>query len=376
MSGGPKVNERMIYRYLGNSGLKVSILSFGTMLAEYNEETIAAWKECAKAAFEAGINYFDSAELYGWGQGDEMLGDLLQETGWAREDYVVAVKHFNGAAPNRAGLSRKKIIESTKLSLKKMKLKYCDLVFAHRWETDCPLEETCKAYNWLVEKGLALYWCTSEWPQDLITDAIKLCDKKGWHRPIADQCEYNVLIRKHLEQSNVRLFENYGYGTTIWSPLGGGFLTGKYNDGNIPEDSRYAKNAMFKNFAWDKYIGGDKREKIIKLLAGLKEYSEELGVTQAELVLAWTLVNKDVSTCIIGASRLSQLESNLKSVDLATKWTQEIEDKMSEILSNQPDPRMNWLNWVPNEPRRKFSLKLDMELGTIEYKDPNNTYLD
>lgn len=364
-----KVNPRMIYRYLGNTGLKVSLLSFGTMLTEYTEESEASWIECAQAAVDAGVNYIDSAEMYGNGKGDELLGKAIKQQGWKREELVVAVKLFFGYTPNTVGLSRKKIIEGCKLSLKRMGLCYTDLIFAHRWELGTPLEETCKAFNWLINKGYALYWGTSAWPADMIVDAIKICDKKGWHRPVADQCEYNCLIREDVEKSYRRLFENYGYGTTIWSPLGGGFLTGKYNDGSIPEGSRFDKNEMFKNFSWNKYIGGEKRDKVIALLKGLKDTADELGVTQAELVLAWTLVNKDVHTCIIGASKISQIESNLKSVELATKWTQELEDKVSAILANEPESRSNWLTWKPIDARRKVQLKLDMALGTVEYKD-------
>ena len=182
---------KMVYRYLGNSGLKVSLFSFGTMLKEYNTETEATWLECAKYAHDHGINYFDSAEMYGAGKGDKLLGRAIKEHGWRREDLVISVKMFGGSTPNTNGLSRKKIIESTMKSLKNMDLEYCDLVFAHRWETETPLEETCRAFNWLIKKGYALYWATSAWPEDMIVEAIKICDKNRWHRPIADQCEYN-----------------------------------------------------------------------------------------------------------------------------------------------------------------------------------------
>jgi aryl-alcohol dehydrogenase-like predicted oxidoreductase len=310
------------------------------------------------------------------GKGDSLLGRTIKEKGWAREDLVVSVKMFFGYTPNTRGLSRKKIIEATKASLKRLQLDYCDLVFAHRWETEVPLEETCKAFNWLINKGYALYWGTSAWPEEMITEAIKLCDAKGWHRPIADQCEYNCLVRENVETSYIRLFEKYGLGSTVWSPLGGGMLTGKYNDGEIPEDSRFAVNEMFKNFSWDKYIGGDKREKTLALLKGLKETAEELGVSQAELALAWILVNKDVSTCIIGASKISQIESNLRSVELATKWNQEIEDKLSGILANEPPAGVNWLNWAPLEGRRKQRLNLDMKLGCVEYKSADQADFD
>ena len=172
-----------------------------------------------------------------------------------------------------------------------------------------------------------------------------------------------------MESSYTRLFEKYGFGTTVWSPLGGGMLTGKYNDGNIPAGSRFDVNEMFKDFSWNKYIGDDKREKTIGILDGLKETAEELGVTQAELALAWVIVNKDVSTCIIGASRLSQMESNLKAVDLATKWTPELEEKLAGILSNQPPSVISMLTFQPYPARRPERINYDMELGKVELKD-------
>ena len=177
------------------------------------------------------------------------------------------------------------------------------------------------------------------------------------------------MIREHVESAYTRLFEKYGLGTTVWSPLGGGMLTGKYNDGNIPEGSRFDVSEMFKDFSWNKYIGGDKREKTIALLNGLKETAEELGVTQAELALAWIIVNKDVSSCIIGASKLSQIESNLKAVELATKWTPELEEKLGGILANQPPSVISMLTFQLYPARRPKRIKYDMELGKIEMKD-------
>lgn len=368
--------SKMVYRYLGNTGLKVSLLSFGTMLVNYTEEAEKTWIECAKIAFDNGINYFDSAEAYGNGKGDKLLGKAIKENGWRREDLVISVKLFSGMGPNSSGLSRKKIIESTKRSLENMGLDYCDLVFAHRWETETPLEETCKAFNWLINKGYATYWCTSAWPEEMIMEAIKICDKKGWIRPVADQCEYNCLIREHVEVSYRRLFEKYGYGTTIWSPLGGGMLTGKYNEGELPEGSRYKEGPMFRNFAWDKYMGPDKKEKTKKMLKGLKEMAEEIGATQAQLALAWTLVNKDVSTCIIGASKVSQMESNLKALEIAANWKPEFEERINKLLDNEPSARLNWLTWTPYPSRRKESLQFDMELGKVQHREPTYTAAD
>ncbi|CAI2373345.1 unnamed protein product [Moneuplotes crassus] len=366
--------SKMVYRYLGNSGLKVSLLSFGTMLTEHTEETEKAWLECAKLAFDSGINYFDSAEVYGFGKGDELLGRAIKENEWRREDLVIAVKFFIGSGPNRNGLSRKKIIEATRASLKRMDLDYCDIVYAHRDDHETPLEEICRAFNWLIKKGYAFYWGTSAWPADMITEAIKICDQHGWYRPVVDQAEYNCLVRQHLEKSNVRLFENYRYGISAWSPLGGGFLTGKYNDGVIPDDSRYGKNDMFKGFAWDKYIGEHIKEKTLKILKGLKELADELGVTQAQLALAWVLVNQDVSTCIIGASKVSQLKSNLGALDLIAKWDKDLEAKVEAILDNTPQRDFNFKHWGVLPARREKVVKYNTKLGQIEYKDDYDTY--
>lgn len=367
---------KMVYRYLGNTGLKVSILSFGTMLANYTEETEKTWIECAKVAHQHGINYFDSAEMYGYGKGDEMLGRAIKENGWRREDLVISVKMFFGTSPNTNGLSRKKIIESTKKSLKKMGLDYCDIVFAHRWELETPLEETCRAFNWLIKKGYALYWATSAWPEDVIIDAIKICDKHGWIRPVADQCEYNLLVREHVEKSYTRLFKNYGYGTTVWSPLGGGMLTGKYNDLEIPEGSRYDVNPMFKNFAWEKYAGESRKEKTKKMLYAVKDLADEIGATQAQLALAWILVNKDVSSCIIGATSVDQLMNNLKALDVAANWSPEFEEKMNSILDNQPAPLISFLTYAPFPSRRSERLNYKLELGKVEYRDADQTKYD
>lgn len=365
--------SKMVYRYLGNTGLKVSLFSFGTMLTEYTEDSIKTWTECADHAYKNGINFFDSSEAYGFGEGDKMLGNAIKQLNWRREDIVVSVKVYFGGKVNTLGLSRKKIIETTKKCLKNMDLDYCDIVFAHRDDPETPLEETCRAFNWLINKGYALYWATSTWPEETIVDAIRICDKNGWHRPIADQCEYSCLTRQYVEDKYRRLFEKFGYGTTIWSPLSGGFLTGKYNDGVAPEGSRYDKSEAFKAIAWDRFFGEKTKDKTISILKGLKELADEKNVTQAQLALAWTLVNKDVSSCIIGASRLSQLESNLKALEIAAGWTSEFEEKINKVLGNDAAPLMNWLHFAPFPSRRGAVLDTDMELGKIQYRDPDFT---
>ena len=359
------LNTDMPYRYLGNTGLKVSVLSFGTMLMSYEQEDIDKWLECAKAAYEAGVNYFDSAEFYGLGQGDRNLGKAIREFGWDRKDLVIAIKIYRGGAGvNSYGMSRKHIIEGTLKSLKNMQLDYCDLVFSHRSSYEIDLEETCKAFDWLIRKGYAKYWCTSMWSNELITEAIKLCEANGYHPPVADQCEYSCLKRDHVEVNYRRLFERFRYGTTTWSPLCGGILTGKYNDGNIPAGDRY-ENPIIKQMMWDQYMGPNVIEKTLKSTNAMAKFAEELGCTQAQLALAWIIVNTDVSTCIMGATRPSQIESNVAALKVAAEWNEEKESKMAEILDNEPMPRMDWETFGLDKPRRPISVTYDFKLKTL-----------
>ena len=358
--------SKMTYRYLGNSGIKVSILSFGTMLTNYYEEDKKAWLECANAAYEGGVNYFDSAEIYGMGDGDRLLGQAIKQFEWKRESLVISVKlMYDGTGPNRSGLSRKHIIEGCKDSLKRMDLDYCDLVFAHRPFAYCPLEETCRAFSWLIDKGYAKYWCTSTWPAEMIVEAIEICDELGLHKPVADQCQYNALSRTDMEQYFPRIFEEYGYGSTVWSPLHMGLLTGKYNNLEIPEDSRFGKSEPFKNFIWDENLTEEDKEKKKKMLAELKATADDIGCTQAELCLAWVIVNKDVSTCIFGASKLSQVESNLKSLEVAEKWTPEIEERINKALDNEPSLGIDYLTFKPFPSRRKERIDYNFKKGGI-----------
>lgn len=359
---------KMPYRYLGNSGLKVSVLSFGTMLMSYTEEDNQNWIECAKAAYKAGINYFDSAEFYGFGQGDKNLGKAIKEFGCDRKDLVIAVKVFRGGlGVNSSGMSRKHIIEGTLKCLKNMDLEYCDLVFSHRQSRTIDLEETCRAFNWLIKKGYAKYWCTSMWDNETITEAIKICEQLGLSPPIADQCEYSCLARDHVEKDYRRIFERFGYGTTVWSPLCGGILTGKYNDGNIEPGNRY-ENPFIKQMMWDRYMGDSIKEKTLGILKGMKEFAEELGCTQSQLSLAWVLVNKDVSTCITGATKVSQIESNIAALKIASEWNEEKEERMKSILNNEPTPRIDFVTFQPDKGRRSISITYDLQLGKVEPK--------
>ena len=300
----------MTYRYLGNTGLRVSVLSFGTMLTNYYDEDNEKWLACAKAAYDLGVNYFDSAEIYGMGDGDRLLGRAIKEFGWERKSLVISVKILTaGGGTNDNCMSRKHIIEGTKASLERMGIDYCDLVFSHRPDYETPLEETCRAFSWLIDHGYAKYWCTSTWPAQLVTEAIGICEELNLHKPAADQCQYNCLHRVEVEHDYARVFDRFGYGSTVWSPLAMGLLSGKYNDGVIPEDSRFGRSEAFKGLAWGSQMGDHIIEERKRMFSELKEAADELGATQAELALAWVLVNKDVSTCIFGATKVSQVES-------------------------------------------------------------------
>ncbi len=243
----------MIYRYLGRTGIQVSAICYGNMISD--KITPELEENCYKCmvkyqslaiafdrAYEGGVNYFDTAEQYGFGNAETVLGRCLKRAGWARKDFVVNTKILRcGPGVNDCFLSRKHIIEGVHNSLKRLQLDYVDVVFAHRYDSETPMEEVCRAFNWLIENGKAFYWATSDWSAQQIMEAFECCERHDLIRPIADQVEYNLFIRDKMENEYVPLFEKYGYGTTVWSPLAGGYLTGKYNEGKLPEGSRYTK---------------------------------------------------------------------------------------------------------------------------------------
>ena len=226
------------------------------------------------------MNFFDTAEAYGMGYAETSLGRIFKELNVKREDVVVSTKIFRiGQGPNDALLSRKHIIEGLTNSLKRLQLDYVDVVFCHRPDYETPLEETVAAMNWCIESGKAFYWGTSEWPADRIAKAIEICAAKGFHKPIVEQCEYNMMIRQKMEKEYRRLFSEQKYGTTIWSPIAGGILAGKYNDGTIPDGSRFTLEHPVIQAKWNKFFAADCKEKRIKDLQAIGEYARELGVT-------------------------------------------------------------------------------------------------
>ncbi|CDW91092.1 aldo keto reductase family protein [Stylonychia lemnae] len=348
--------KTMEYRYLGNSGIKVSVLSFGNWLNSNKEEDYNLTRDAIKKCFDAGVNFYDTAEGYGLGNAETQMGKAFKELNLPREELVVTTKLFKlGDGPNDGFLSRKHIQEGLKNSIKRLQLDYVDVVYCHRPDFNTPLEETCRAMHDQIEKGRAFYWGTSEWPADRISKAIELCTRLRLHKPIVEQCQYSMLCRDRFEKEYRRLFSETKYGTTIWSPLAGGILSGKYNDGNIPEGSRYDNHKILDRI-WQLFMGEAKRESSLKKLNALEKVAKELGYTQAQLSLAWAIANTDVSTCILGFTKLSQVDENLKSIELLRKWNQEIENKVTSILENNPEPDMDWRKWAPMEQRRAISL--------------------
>ena len=247
-------NSNIPYRFLGDTGLRVSCLGYGFM--DFTEQSLL--DEMLPRAIKLGINFIDCAEIYGrnvnhYGLAEELLGNSLKKIDVAREDLVITTKFIaSGKTPNKSGLSYKHVVKGMESSLKRMQLDYVDVAFAHRNDVYTPMEEICRGFNTLIEDGHAFYWATSEWPSERIMEAFAVCDRLGLIRPIADQPEYNLLARQKMEKEYVNLFENYRYGTTVWGPLAGGILTGKYNE-EIPEDTRLGSGGLFK-VALDRYI--------------------------------------------------------------------------------------------------------------------------
>jgi len=351
----------MIYRRLGNSGLKVSIFSFGNWLTGEDAKNEELQIQLVKRAFDSGINYFDTAEEYGNGTAEILMGKALKALGCSRSDLVIATKLFWGKSDhfpniNDKGLSRKHLSEGMKASLKRLELEYVDIVFCHRPDDEVDLEETCKTMSWIVDQGQALYWATSEWPACLVSAAIEICKRTNLNQPIADQMEYNMLNRNLMEKEYAPVFQRYGYGTTVWSPLASGLLTGKYNSGSIPEGSRFASaenQGIYYNYV--SKFGED----LFAKLTALGDIAKEFECTQAQLALLWAIANQDVTTIILGASSVKQLEQNLEVLKMIPKWSSKWENLVGNVLNNAPEPCMDFRLWIPKPSRREnFIAKL------------------
>jgi len=329
----------MEYRHLGRSGLKVSALSFGAWVTfgdQYGEDVAY---ECMKRAYDHGVNFFDNAEAYSQGEAEVIMGKVLKKAGWRRSDLVVSTKIFwGGSGPNDRGLSRKHIMEGLNESLERMDLDYVDLVFCHRPDLHTPLEETVRAMSDAVSAGMAFYWGTSEWSAEMIRAAYEIADRKHLIPPTMEQPQYNLLQRAKVEGEFMDLFADYGLGTTVWSPLASGILTGKYDDG-VPDGSRMADE----KYTWlQRTLEGEKGEWKRKVARDLKPIAEDLGCTRAQLALAWCLKNADVSSVITGASRPEQVDENMKAMDVMERLTPELMAKIDEIAGNKPEPPFDW----------------------------------
>ena len=321
----------MEYRFLGNTGLKVSSLSLGSWVTFGEQINIDAAYKIMKEAYDQGINFFDNAEVYSAGQSETVMGKVIKKAGWKRSDLVLSTKIFwGGDGPNDTGLSRKHIIEGTNAALKRMQTDYVDLVFCHRPDPYTPIEETVRAMNYLINSGKAFYWGTSEWSAEEIREAYEIAHREHLIAPSMEQPQYNMLHREKMEKEYLKLFNDYKMGTTIWSPLASGILSGKYNDG-IPKDSRLA----LKDYKWllDRYEKMEWEDRTKKLY----QIAKNLDVSMAQLSIAWTLKNPNVSTVITGASRVEQLKQNIKSLDVVKKLDRDIINEIEAILNNKPE---------------------------------------
>jgi voltage-dependent potassium channel beta subunit len=324
----------MEYRRMGRTGLQLSALSFGSWVTFAKQIDDSASDRLMSIAYDAGVNFFDNAEVYSRGESEKMMGRILKAKNWERSSYSVSSKVFFGwrgdaNKPNQKGLSRKHIMEACHEALGRFQLDYLDLYFCHRPDKNAPIEEVVRTMNTLIQQGKILYWGTSEWSAAEIMEAHMVARQLHLEGPAVEQPEYNLFNRQKVEVDYYTIFKNIGMGTTIWSPLASGLLTGKYNDG-IPEGSRLA----LEGFEWlkDRTLTEQRLEGVRKLEAVAKE----LNTSLATLALAWCISNPNVTTAILGATREEQLVENLKALEVYPKLTPEILQRIDELMGTKP----------------------------------------
>ncbi len=320
----------MEYRRMGKAGVKLSALSLGAWVTYGGQVGQDTAEQCMAAAYEHGVNFFDNAEGYAAGNAEVVMGNVIKKLGWRRESVVVSTKIFwGGNGPNDTGLSHKHVIEGVNSALRRLQMDYVDLVFCHRPDPETPIEETVRAMDIVIKQGKAFYWGTSEWSAAEIMAADGIARQYGLTPPSMEQPQYNMLWRDRFEREYAPLYRDLGYGTTIWSPLASGVLTGKYNDG-IPEGSR----ASLQGYEWlrNSAVTPERIEKVRQL----KPIADELGCTTAQMALAWCLTNPNVSTVITGASRAEQVHENMKALDVLPKLTDEVLERIEAVLDNRP----------------------------------------
>ncbi|KAH9950951.1 NADP-dependent oxidoreductase domain-containing protein [Amylocystis lapponica] len=329
----------MPFRRLGSSGLRVPIFSLGGWLTLGGTVVGDPVKDIIKTAFDHGINMFDTAEGYASGNSELEMGRVIRELGLRRSELIITTKIYFGARknePNATGTSRKHVIEGLRESLDRLGLEYVDVVFSHRPDITVPMEETVRAFNHVIERGWAFYWATSEWSGQEIEEAYHIADKLGLIPPIAEQCKHHMFHRERPEKEYAPLYQKYQIGTTVYSALAAGLLTGKYNNG-IPPDSRFAAHpGTFKSMI-ESFDEEEGMQQIAKVRA-LSDFAEkELGCSVTHLALAWVAINPNTSTVILGASRHEQVVDNLKALDVIPKLTPEVLEKIEKILDNKPE---------------------------------------
>jgi len=326
----------MQYRRLGKSGLKVSVLSYGAWVTFKNQADVDKAAEMMKAAYDAGMNFFDNAEVYASGDAEIIMGEVLKKMGWRRDSFMVSSKVFGGSVrpplPTQRGLSRKHVIEACHQAMERLQVDYLDLYFCHRPDRDTPIEETVRAMSDLIQQGKVMYWGTSEWTSQEIMEAYSLARQYNLVPPTMEQPQYNMLVRDRFEVEYARLYNEIGLGTTIWSPLASGILTGKYNDG-IPEDSRL----NLEGYSWLKdRLLSDEGQAQLEKVREMSKIAEEMGTNMARLAIAWCMKNPNVSTVITGASRVEQVHDNVKALEVYDQLTDDVMEKLEAILDNKP----------------------------------------
>ncbi len=323
----------MEYRYMGKTGLQLSVLSFGSWVTFHKQIDDGMADELMGIAYDNGVNFFDNAEVYSLGESEKMMGRVLKKKNWDRTSYTISSKAFFGwrgnNKPNQSGLSRKHLTEACHEALIRMQSDYLDLYFCHRPDKKVPIEEVVRTMNTLIEQGKILYWGTSEWSAQEIMEAHMIAAKNNLIGPAMEQPEYNLFNRNKLENEYLQIFKTVGLGTTIWSPLASGLLTGKYNN-DIPDDSRLA----VPGFEWlkDKTYAMEKINKIKKL----KTVADTLGTSLATLSIAWCIKNINVTTAILGATKKEQLTENLKAIVILPKMTTEVMEQIDTIMQTKP----------------------------------------
>ncbi len=320
----------MEYRRLGRAGLKVSVLSFGSWVTFGPQIEDAT--DILGTAYEAGVNFFDNAEAYAGGESEQIMGKAIASLGWPRQMYVLSTKVFWGLTPGpntRNTLNRKYLMHAIDGCLDRLGLDFVDILYCHRADPNTPIEETAWAMSDIVSSGKALYWGTSEWAADEIRAAWEIADRHNLHKPVVEQPQYNLLHRDRVEHEYARLYEEIGLGTTIWSPLASGLLTGKYLDG-IPKDSRGA----LPGYEWlrDRFTD----ESVNEIVRKLRGIAGQLGCSLAQLSIAWCARNPRVSSVILGASRVEQLRENLGAIDVLPKLTPDVLDRIDEATGYEP----------------------------------------